>query len=541
MIYHCTQLLVKRDKKSITWDILCFFALFFILSLRTPEDLFSAYLWAEDGAELIQGSIFSGAHTLTTVGNGAYWTAPKAISLICYQLSCHFGILQYLPQIQGICCKLLATACIFWFTSDKFEWLVGKKIVRSAICIGIILMIPQEAQDLMTCDTSIPFMMNFAVFLMGVYYFCNKEVRTPSILQSCFLVLTALSSIAAPFVAAVALLAWIRWFMENRKNHVYVQWSAILIECFKLFIVLLAVFIQVRCVILSNRASSNLELIKRILLNMKYFIFFPYWDRLRSWFGAFLGISLWLVILRFTKFPRLFALFCFCYSFAYLLFCSMMTTAEEFYKVVICTGYRFSTFSYMVATLALGVALDSANKCEAIPKSPIIMVLSIILLIGITKYHISVIGMNFSELYSEYIPLFKEDGSELLHIPVGPWDPWRLTIPTTMSDKEQKNDMSVILYDIGGSSPTAFIPTEDASYTIVKGRICCDSNIPIVNVLQRMGNQYLAAYSLNDDGVFTVHATPEFLNYDTTMLDFIALTADGSYHSGNIEIAAELG
>ncbi len=295
----------KKLKSDHTKGVVYFLLLFIIYVMHSPEDLFSAYLWAEDGTVLIQGSIFDGLNSIFIPWNGTIWVIPKTVALVCYRVMLALNHLDYLPHIQGISFKLLATASVFWFTSDKFECVLREKQHRFFICVAIMLFLPANLYDITTCDLPLSFVTNFTVFLLGLYLVCSPETKRISFLQTIFLSLMALSTAAAPFTFAVAALGTLRWFIARQRDKKLLI-KEVGIEGVKLSIVAIAVLTQLVCVASSSRASSELALVHRFSLNMKYFVVFTYWERLHTWTALFLGLILWVARTRFVKVPSRF-------------------------------------------------------------------------------------------------------------------------------------------------------------------------------------------------------------------------------------------
>ena len=58
---------IKR--KIVSDNFLYFVALFLLLAFRSPMDLITPYLWAEDGTVLIRESVYEGLSIIAKQGN----------------------------------------------------------------------------------------------------------------------------------------------------------------------------------------------------------------------------------------------------------------------------------------------------------------------------------------------------------------------------------------------------------------------------------------------------------------------------------------
>ena len=155
---------IKR--KIVSDNFLYFVALFLLLAFRSPMDLITPYLWAEDGTVLIRESVYEGLSIIAKQGNGAYWVIQRIFGLVCYWLVKPFESIEALPYIMQVLSKSLNVLSVMYFMSDRFSWLVSEKKYRFGICAGIILLMSQYANDTLTCDTSLPFGLFFGVFLI---------------------------------------------------------------------------------------------------------------------------------------------------------------------------------------------------------------------------------------------------------------------------------------------------------------------------------------------------------------------------------------
>ena len=203
----------KKRRICSPENLLFFLILFGLLVYRTPDDFFQPYLWAEDGSVLIQGSIYNGISGLFVPDIGTYWVIQKLLALLCYWLGLPTHSIAGLPYLMQIFSKILGTLSVMYFISDKFQWLVPKKIYRFGICAAIILLMPQHSYDVLTCETSLPFELFFAAFLIGLDLLCSGKYEMPSWGQAFFLAVLSLSTASALCIAAIVAAAFFQWIL----------------------------------------------------------------------------------------------------------------------------------------------------------------------------------------------------------------------------------------------------------------------------------------------------------------------------------------
>ena len=433
-------------------NLLMFVILFALLSFHAPKDLFTPYLWAEDGSVLMQGAMNFGIKTLFIPGNGAYWVIQKLIGLLCYCLLLPFNNIQTLPYLMQIVSKLLATLSILYFISERFNWILPNKWHRFYICVAVALLFPVGAFDVVTCDTALPFYFVFTVFLIGVDVVCNPKTKTLSAFQTIFLVLFALSSAAAPFSFLIGGISFVRFFIFCKKGKKPIDKKVIIIEIIKLLCIFSAVFIQLLCVKSSGRSSSNLELIRRLYHNTKDFIFIPFagFDYLKiekNWLLFLIGLLTWFVAWKIAKIPFLVVLYSGIFSFTYMFICSMTGTVDDFYKrigAVLAPRYIFACFeiSSFILILASQKLIYSGRKNLNILGYISITALSIL---ALSTYNITVVGADYASTYRQHAPLFDKKGKQVVSIPIGPWSPWSLKIPANIRANEPVDDVEFVI------------------------------------------------------------------------------------------------
>lgn len=419
--------------------IVSIFLCFWLYALRTPEDLFKPYLWAEDGTELIQDTLFSPFSSIFDKCNASFSILQRVLTIICY-IPCYIANdITFLPIIMGVLFKLVAVIGILYFISDRFEWLIESKAWRLAICLFVILTIPNTAYELVPCDASLPNILIFTIYLIGVRLVCVKE----SILEwdECIIIFfVAFSSLAAPYIGILVLWHLVKTLMQAKKvgNYCYVVQNVI-----KGVFVLVPVVLQCWNILNSNRVSTELQLIDRLLLNTKNYVFFPFWQYYHRWILFFVGLILWFIIMVSASVNHKFLIYSCACSFTYMLYCSMtVSELERFYG-----GNMVGRFVYVnvaIATLMLGVAAyrfwEKSNK--SIWTLGIVGIILVLALPGY-KYRINAYKPEFSDLYSASSIAFSRDGDEIAYIPVVPGGAWEMKIPVSFKSGSVKDDLVV--------------------------------------------------------------------------------------------------
>ncbi|MDF2962878.1 MAG: hypothetical protein K0S39_4613 [Paenibacillus sp.] len=534
-------------------NITLFVVLFAVLAMRAPQDLFTPYLWAEDGSVLIQGSIYNGIKGIIVPDNGTYWVIQKSLALICYWLVLPFDNIEALPYIMQILSKVLATLSVMYFISDRFEWLVKERLHRFGICLAVVLLLPQNASDVLTCDTSLPFYFIFTTFLIGLDLVFGKKSFMPNIPQTLFLILFSLSSAAAPFVVVVVGIAALRWLINSIKTETLHR-RAFIIEAIKLLLIFAAVFIQVQYILSSGRASGDIALVHRIVLNTKSFIFVPYLQKFHSWTAFSFGFLSWIIVWRVAKVPLKVIVYCGLFSWGFMLYSSMTGPADAFYNGAMTGRYVFTCFEISALLLGLATVRLLENKKMHIKYLGCASVLTICICALLT-YNVQTIGAEFAGIYKVNSRVFEVKGQDRVLIPIGPWNPWIVAIPADISNKDIKDDIEFLVERTNGN----VIGSENygkldlhlnlGGRTNVSGwaRTSVD-NQTFKCLFLKYGSTYTAAGSIQirenfldkklNHNSFAFNLTSDyFVDRGITTLELLGETKDGQWHRGRFDIA----
>lgn len=550
---NCAHLppLEKKGRICSPENLLFFLILFGLLVCRTPDDFFQPYLWAEDGVVLIQGSIYSGISGLFVPGNGTYWVIQKLLALLCYWLVLPTNSIAALPYLMQIFSKILGTLSVMYFISDKFEWLVPKKIYRFGICAAIILLMPQHSYDVLTCETSLPFELFFAAFLIGLDLLCSGKYEMPNWGQAFFLAVLSLSTASALCIAAIVVVAFLQWIFVQIQTKILVK-SRLGIELVKLGIILAAVAVQLRLVFFSGRVNDQLDIANRLILNTKSFAFFPYWNEFHSWTAFAIGLGLWAIICYMTKLPWKVVSYCGGFSYLFMLYCSMVSTAEMFYQGKM-TG-RFIFTSFEISALLIGVAvvrlLDSTHRSN---KYVGCVILGIIAIVSLRTYNVPILGDEFPEIYERNCGVYTKGGEDEVRIPIGPFRPWCITIPASISGEVLVNDL-----EFGVEYLDGIVVGSENFGQLGKNRTWNEHELigwartsikdqTFERLFIKNGSTYTAAYGLTErarwhedewtHNGFVFGVTEDYFNEGTTTIELVGETADGTWHYGAIDMA----
>ena len=435
-----------------------FVSLFLLLAMHSPKDLFTPYLWAEDGKVLISGAIYNGIKSIFIPGNGAYWVIPKLLAWLCYIVTLPFNNITVLPYLMQVLTKSLATLSILYFVCEKFDWVLKEKWQRFFVCVVVVLLFPQGASDVVTCDTSLPFYFVFPLFLIGLDLLCSPKASLPSLWQTFFMILFALSSAAAPFVLLITVAAVIRVLVMNRKTLFSLSKRSLIIAATKIIFICIAVWIQLSTVLSSGRANSNFELY-RIVANTKYFIFVPYLMSLPlsikiMWF---IGLFSWIIAWRVSKVPFIVLLYGGAFSWGYMLLSSMTNTVNVFYPSILTGAPRYSFVCYEIAAFIMSLAVLKLIKKKCVLRYVAFISIFMIAIVAIRRYDIPVIGPDFAVAYRQNAALFDRKGKERVLIPIGPWSPWEMSIPASILVKDCIEDIDFFVETTNG----AFVGTDN--------------------------------------------------------------------------------
>lgn len=535
-------------KYKKTYAVLCFVALLCIYSLRVIPDLYRSYLWCEDGTGLFQESMRRGPFALFDKPAGYFWFVPRLVSLISYWICLPFGSIKYLPQLQGFLTKLIATVSVFYFFSGRFEWLVKSRVSRFFICVLVVISIPTSAYETVPADVSLPFVMNFTPFLIGLDALFGPEERSVTVFETIFLSLLALSTASAPFCAAVAVFACVRWLWvskgkeEKKKVAAGVICTVVVTAC-SLF--------QTITTLLSPREISDLSLLRRMFVCARDFVFFPYLESYKSvlfWIVALLG---WIIVACLAKTSWKIVLYTAVYAYGFLFYCSMVGNPDYISWVISSgIGARYFLVNYMTAFFLLGVHINNLFMYDKVRRTMgAALCMSAFVIAGPT-YLIGMPNPDLSFPYAYCVDMFDLKGGSMLVIPIAPETHYRIYIPADFSgyeytDSEPSFDIETIgEQDSGGH---IVLSSEETEHTIT-GWAADDNGEPFEYIFYVWEvNNFEAPteiVSRSDIGAqlgsdsteygFIFDVDTNLLERDQDHLSFIGITSDGRLLSWSV-------
>lgn len=512
---------------------------FLIYAFRAPGDILKPYLWAEDGTQLIQDSIFMGAGALFKRYCGSMAFIQRLLALVLYRISLLRGGITYLPILMSVVFKLVTVCGILYFLSDRFSWLIESRWWRLAICIGIILTIPYTANDLVTSDGSLFHALAIVIYYVGIRILCDKRayLKWDEVVA---LSIICLSSPAVPFIGAIAVWHIIKALIVYKRRESDKKFLAE--NILKGLIVLIMVAQGVVTILMSGRSSVELHLLSRMKWNIKSFVFFPFWENYHLWKFFFVGAVVWIVMMWLSRPPKWFIVVSVLASFGYMLYCSMCVSEPEKFYLGTMVG-RYFYVNVTIATVMLGVA---ANRFwHKSGKSPAVLeIAAIVAVISFPgyQYFIPILGEARADVWKVSASAFDRGGDEIAWIPVGPGSIWEMKLPVSFKDSEAKKDMRVeIVLDDG--QPLSDIPNELKNGEIIKVNAVLQSGERLKNLfMMQEEGIYQSTWPPTEDTADFYFSTPAdniTEGYDIcglTKFVFYGQSWDGAYHKCTVEM-----
>ncbi len=516
------------------------FVVFLVYSLRAPGDLFGTYLWAEDGTVLLQNAMYDGVRVLITPTSGTYWTIQKLIGLLCYWICYMLKNLMIFPALESIASKIVASFGVCYFLSNRFKWLIESRSLRFIVCIVVVLAIPYYATDVITCDTSLPFVLNFTVFLIGMDTICRPESRTISWKETSFLCLHALSTAAAPFVALVAGLSLISWgYVQFRSKTL--KTKPLLIELLKMGIICICVLIQVMCALCSSRVNGDLELIQRLITCLKDFVFFPYaytFENVKLMVVAFIAFVV-LALLTKTSWKVIIysSVFSYCFSF----YCSMLVAPDEITNHIwgeYNGGARYIMLLYMIAAFVIGIEICNLWNDSPTKRITGVVLFSVMMFVSMITYSLPIVGSEYIDSYQDSICVYDPEGKDPLTICIAPWGPYSISIPCDISSLSESDDREIqdSIGSIGGI-PYIDYRGQYGSYTSLEGWVVPPDDASFEYLfIEREDASYLAPIRFDKtDNSYLFYLSEDDLRVN--VIQFVGITDSGIRYCWNTNIS----
>ena len=535
-------------RNASKWEyIMYFLTLYVLLVFRAPKDFFQPYLWAEDGDVLISQAIWDGVSSIFAVGNGTYWMMPRMVALICYWSVRPFGSIVLLPYIMQIVSKIIITFSVMYFISDRFEWLIPEKKYRFFVCIGVVLLMSQNASDVLTCDIAFPFPLFFVVYLIGLDLLCSAKIEMLNWKQTFFMTLLSLSNADGLCIGVVAVVIAIRYYAHKiRENKL--QISQCCFDGIKLLLILSAAFLQTQCVLSGGRVSQQIEITKRIILNTKSFMFFPYWNQFHTWLAFFGGLLIWILIWKKSRISSFVLIYSAGFSYLAMLYNCM--AESEAYSGVMTSRYVFVCFE--IAAFMMGSAICKLIKNTDRGSKVLAYICSLFAItVSLCTYDIPVIGSEYANCYKSSSVVFDKNGKDIAIIPVGPWKPWACKIPANIRANKMVEDLEIGIESIDGKmvGTSEFgLLTSDANWELSGWIKSSRGNDVLENLFIKKDTTYIAAESIDTREAFgekqllyngykfNITERYDVLTEGGSILEFVGQTSDGVWHSGRIAV-----
>ena len=338
-----------------------YFIVVFILVMRQWNIVRKPYLWAEDGNIFINRAINDGFSAFITPYAGYFHFIPQFLTSIFYTFCKIINNVIFLPHMMWGSSVLIAASVVFYFTSERFSWVLKKRRDRLIVCCLIVLLSINEISDLHGTLTNIQWWFGFFFFMISLNMFYKREL--PSIVSVIFLILCGFSTatIFPLFIMFMVMIAFKILKYKLYKN-----------DIIKFTIILIPTVVQLWSIIHSKRVSEDLFTYKKILgIVPSFFNLFgklvtPQSINFYQYRMIVLGIILCALLIYIFREIKGFAVFSLSYSMLFLAFC-ILPIAGNLNNISIATGNYFATsgnvggrywfVTLMIMQLLLSVAL----------------------------------------------------------------------------------------------------------------------------------------------------------------------------------------
>ncbi len=527
----------RLQKYKKTYMVLSFIVLFLLYSVRVLTDNFASYLWCEDGLALINDAIYRGPASLFDAPRGTIWFIPRLIGFVSYHICRMLKDITYLPQLMSLITKVVATGGFMYFMSDRFGWIVKDRAWRFIICAMTVLAIPTEAYETVPCDTSIPFILNFTVFLIGLDTLFGPVRRPVGIGEAVFLTLQSLSTAAAPFCGAVAVFACARWLFVKPEKERAAKCVVKGIVC--TLMVVAGTIYQMITFITGPRDASSLSLGKRLFVCAKDFVFFPYLDSYRNVLLWIIGLGGWVLIILLAKLSWKMIAYCAVYGYAFLFYCSMTDSADAITKVISSgIGSRYYLMNYLIAFFLLGVGIYRLFTIDKIRKCDGALLLLSMLLISVPTYIIDIAGLETAFTYDYCSGLYDPEGGCRYVVSIAPDPLYRVVFPGNLPGHESSgSEAQGFVETVNGQSINDTVVVEaDLTDVEITGWAADENGEPFEYIFFDWGEgQWASPVSIDsEEYVFFVDTT--FIRENR--VSFIGITSDGERYVWSADVDA---
>lgn len=425
----------KLTSKQATTYIAEYVIVLLILVLRQWEVVGKPFLVSEDGTIFINRAINGEFLALITSYAGYYHFIPQFLTNAFYKICEITNNVTMLPYMMWGSSVLIATSVVFYFTSERFAWVLEKRRDRLIVCCLIVLLNICEINDLHGTLTNIQWWLGFYFFLVSLSMF--HERKMPPTATIILLALCGFSTmLVVPLFAMFAVLI------------TYITIKCVLCkgDIVKFVAILIPFGVQVWSIMHNPRISQDTLLAERAIgiipsfFNLAGKLVAPqsmvfYGDRM-----ILFGILLIVVLIYIFRKNKQFVIFSLLYSLAFLVFCILPLNGNQNNIVILAGNYtavsgnvggRYWFVSLMIMALLLSVAL--VNIWSSSHMKPItILVTAIIAVTIIGRFDVITYLKLFGDYtvnYKQFAPLYSNTGTYCLRIPLHEPN-WHVTFPS---------------------------------------------------------------------------------------------------------------
>ena len=308
--------------------------------------------------------------------------------------------------------------------------------------------------------------------------------------------------------------------------------------------------LQLVVIMKCGRCNQNLDFYHRFVLNTKSFFFLPYKPASPSWAIFFIGAACWLLFWTLAKIPFMVLAYSGLFSWGLLLLSSMVNSTDNFYlHGGMAIRYYFTSYEIALFLLTTAFVKLADHKNRFARLLPVLILLIIPVNNVFSSYKIQAVGSEFSDTYKKHASLFDKKGMDTVSIPIGPWSPWDLRIPASISSHAFVEDIEFLIESTNGN----WIGTElfgifspsDRYITLTGKARTSVINQTFTSLLIRdpRNGLYCAAKQLSerhdfngkniDHNSFEFIFPPSFFAEGMTVLEIYGQTANGEWHHGS--------
>jgi hypothetical protein len=341
-------------------NIVGYFIVVFILVMRQWNIATKPYLVSEDGSIFIDRAINGRLSALITSYAGYYHFIPQFLVDTFYTFCKIINNVIFLPHMMWGSSVLIAALIVFYFTGERFSWVLEKRSDRLIVCCLIVLLSINEISDLHGTLTNIQWWLGFFFFMISLNIFHKREM--PSIVTVIFLILCGFSTAT---IFALFMMFAVMITFKILKHKLYKS------DIIKFTMILIPTVVQLWGVLHSKRVSEDILTYKKILgvvpsfFNLLGKLVTPQSINFYQYRMIMLGIILFALLIYILREIKWFAAFSLLYSLLFLAFCILPIAGNQnnisiatgnYFAVSENVGGRYWFVTLMIMQLLLSVA-----------------------------------------------------------------------------------------------------------------------------------------------------------------------------------------